>query len=446
MNYQSSLCVADPEIGEVINLDTGEILPSAVVIGSDYDRLEKLRMDLAEVNASGEALYACPICMVGVYLSCRRKDEKRFFFKHRTENGNCPAITRGELTKEEIQARKYNAAKESRAHIRLKEIIRESLTHDANFSEIAVEKVWKGMDRSQWRKPDVQALWKGSVRIAFEIQLSTTFLHVIAERRLFYRQEGGLLCWIFKSFDKHEARMTQDDIFHNNNQNLFLASEDTLNATIASKALMLDCHWIEPVAINGNVQEVWQQQLASFSQLNLDVNGQRVYLYDCDGLKAQRTQAAIDEALKQRFFVWWCDSKRSSLDPVWAEFKEAFRKRGIHFPEYSNDVLGLLHALYTAREGRVMGWKHTKFISAAHTVANNYKQVIRAFRAALLVYDRRGLLESEDHDGKWAKRVAGYKEKLTVNDADYQREEQYDGLIAFLFPEVWKVLLKMNNA
>lgn len=48
------------------------------------------------------------------YLSCRRKDEKRFFFKHRTENGNCPAITRGALSKDEMLARKYNAAKETR--------------------------------------------------------------------------------------------------------------------------------------------------------------------------------------------------------------------------------------------------------------------------------------------------------------------------------------------
>jgi len=109
-------------------------------------------------------------------------------------------------------ARKYNAAKESRAHIRLKEIIADSLRYDSGFSEVETEKVWRGMDRTKWRKPDVQALWKGKIRIAFEIQLSTTFLHVIAERRNFYRQEGGLLCWIFKSFDQAEARMTQDDI------------------------------------------------------------------------------------------------------------------------------------------------------------------------------------------------------------------------------------------
>jgi hypothetical protein len=69
MNVPSSLCVENPEIKEVMNFETGDILPVQMVIGSDYDRLEKLRMKLAEANASDDPQYVCPICMVGVYLS-----------------------------------------------------------------------------------------------------------------------------------------------------------------------------------------------------------------------------------------------------------------------------------------------------------------------------------------------------------------------------------------
>lgn len=69
---------------------------------------------------------------------------------------------------------------------------------------------------------------------------------------------------------------------------------------------------------------------------------------------------------------------------------------------------------------------------------------MRAFRAALLVYDRRDLLPSQDHEEKWAKKVADYKDKMLADDPEYQREERFDGLIAFLFPEVWAALLKMN--
>ena len=50
------LCVNDPEIDEVINLETGIIWPAREVIGSDYGRLENLWMELAEANAAGESL------------------------------------------------------------------------------------------------------------------------------------------------------------------------------------------------------------------------------------------------------------------------------------------------------------------------------------------------------------------------------------------------------
>lgn len=434
------LCVEDPEIDEVINLETGIISLASEVIGNEYGRLEKLRMELAEANAKGDAIYACPICMVGVYLSCRRKDEKRFFFKHRTETGNCPAITRSELTKDEILARKYNAAKESHAHIRLKEIIADSLRHDPNFSEIESERVWRGMDRSKWRKPDVQALWKGGTRIAFEIQLSTTFLHVIAERRNFYRQEGGLLCWIFQTFDESEARMTQDDIFHNNNRNLFVAGDETLAASVAESALMLDCHWLEPAAVGGEIVEAWRHDRVPFSRLTLDQAGQRVFFRDCDALKIGLARDAGDEALKQRFYLWWRNSQRSWQDPECSEAKREFRRRGVFLPEYPSDALGLLNALYSAREGESVGWNHPNFISAANTVAYSYKNVVRAFRVALLVYGRGEQLKREDKKNNWAKRVKEYKVRLAQGDKDYDRDEQFDSLIAFLFPEVWEAM------
>ncbi len=50
--------------------------------------------------------------------------------------------------------------------------------------------------------PELAREWAkfGELRMAFEIQLSTTFIRVIAERREFYLREGGLLVWLFASF------------------------------------------------------------------------------------------------------------------------------------------------------------------------------------------------------------------------------------------------------
>jgi hypothetical protein len=60
--------------------------------------------------------------------------------------------------------------------------------------------VWKGAISGEWRKPDVRATYN-DVNIAFEIQLSTTYLDVIVGRRQFYLEQGGLLFWIFALFD-----------------------------------------------------------------------------------------------------------------------------------------------------------------------------------------------------------------------------------------------------
>ena len=40
------------------------------------------------------------------------------------------------------------------------------------------------------------------VSVAFEIQMSTTHLNVIAARKLFYLKEGGLPFWVFALFDQ----------------------------------------------------------------------------------------------------------------------------------------------------------------------------------------------------------------------------------------------------
>ncbi len=437
-------CVDDPEITEVCDMDSGEMLSARDAIGADYDRLIHLRMELAESNAANEEKYSCPICGVGVYLVCsRRGADKRFFFRHRAEDGNCPAVTRGSMSKEEIEARKYNGAKESRAHQRMKEILAESIGRDSRFSDLQVEKVWRGMDRTQWRKPDVSAVWDNSFRVAFEVQLSTTFLHVIAQRRIFYRKEGGLLCWVFKNFNAEASSLTQDDIFHNNNRNLFLASEETLKTSKDRGALVLDCRWAEPTAGHNGIEWTWRGELTAFSELTLDLAGQRVFHSDREQLDALAIQEAEAVDLKMRFARWWAAG--SFDENEWKAFQKEFAARRILLPKWQREASGLLNALYTAKEGHVIGWEHSKFISAAHTIAGSHKKVVRAFRAALQAYGRAEQIKAEDPEGRWAKKVAEYKPRINARDKEYERDKRFDSLIAFLFPEAWRILSKEDE-
>lgn len=436
----------------MLDVITGRIETVHAVVGADYGRAEQLRMRLAEENATNQSSYICPVCHVGVYLCIHRTEQfgKRFYFKHRVENGNCPAITRGNLSKEEIEARKYNGVKESAAHIRMKEIIRASLAQDPRFSAIEVEPRWAN-DGGAWRKPDVRAVLDGQTKVVFEIQLSTTFLHVIAERRLFYREQGALLCWVFSEFDPEDARMTQDDIFYNNNRNLFLASEGTLQASKERQAFMLDCHWHEPCIEDEVLVDRWNGRLLAFHELSHDYDRHCAYFYDYELVRGDQVCHLRREILASRFAKWWAGYRYHSADQAWRDFRKEFNEYSILLPEYPQLLSGLLNALYSAKAGKAVGWVHPKFISVAHTVAGSHAEVLQPFLAALAVYGRHPQLKEEDSlkpgttVGKWEARLRECRRLKSSGDTQYDRNRTYDPLIQFLFQEVWQKLVEWDS-
>lgn len=443
-----SLCVQQPEIEEVLDVMTGRIKTVHAVVGADYGRAEQLRMRLAEENATNRSSYICPVCRVGVYLCIHRTEQfgKRFYFKHRVENGNCPAITRGNLSKDEIEARKYNGVKESAAHIRMKEIIRDSLAQDPRFSKIEVEPRWAN-DGGAWRKPDVRAVLNGQTKVVFEIQLSTTFLHVIAERRLFYREQGALLCWVFSEFDPEDARMTQDDIFYNNNRNLFLASEDTLVASSQNKQFMLDCHWHEPRIEGEALVDRWNSKRLPFTELSHDYGLHCAYFYDYERNRGDLACHLPKTSLANRFSAWWASHRYPKADQAWQTFRKEFSTYSVTLPEYPQSLSGLLNALYSAKAGKAVGWIHPKFISVAHTVAGSHPEVLQPFLAALSAHGRNAQLRAEDsfkpgtRVGKWEGLLADCRREKNEGSTRFNRNLAHDGLIRFLFPEVWEKLV-----
>ena len=440
MNECLSLAVENPEISEVLDMDSGAMIGAAEAIGNDYAKAIQLRMELRASIVKEQPKFLCPVCQVPVYLVSRKKG-RRFFFRHQIEDDRCSARTRGELSESEIDARRYNGAKESRDHLRMKAIVAESIACDPRFSIPKIEETWKGA-LGEWRRPDVQAKF-GDLRLAFEIQLSTTYIRVIAERREFYLQEGGLLVWLFKQFDESNNRLTQDDVFYNNNRNVFLASEETLAASKAADKLCLECRWMEPISEGGSVVLHWRREIVSIDQLVVDTKGQRIYFYDFDGTVARLSadsKSAQEETLRRRFEAFWLDrAARGHFDGrAWIGLKKAFEKAGLRLTTFPGEEGSetLLNALYSAKHGRVIGWKYKKFIEIAHRIAGGQKPYLWAFRLALDAYNRRDLIRSEDQSGLWRKKVAHYKPLMNQGSSEYQPERHFDSLIAFLFPEI----------
>lgn len=425
------------EIDEVRDCETGELLDAREVIGSDKERTLQLRMALQQGIISGKPLMACPLCSVPVHLVSMLQDRK-FYFRHETEDGRCPAKTKGNLSPERILAMKYDGARESEAHLRMKQIIADSLRADPDFSEVEVERVWKGAEANSRRKPDVRARWRGTLPVAFEVQLSTTFLRVIAERREFYLKEGGLLFWVFKGFDHGDARLTHEDIFYNNNRNAFVATEETLAASREARSLTLDCVWSEPSIEQGQMLWTPKDGRCRFTDLTVETDRQRVFLFDADTARARHEALLVDQPLRDAFRRYWLAESHEHAE--WLRLRSEFAKKGINLPQYLSEAEGLLpllNTLYSAEAGKpCAGWGQPNLVVLAHHVFTKYSGHLWAFRLMLAAHGHIDVMRKHDTTGKWKAKVKEYKDSWRDGKTEFAPDRRHDRLICLLFPEI----------
>lgn len=445
-----SLAVDDPAVRVVLESKTGEEHTSFEIIGSDRARLMRLRLAVKTSNREGKPQYLCAECFTPVYL-VQQPASKKFFFKHTLEDGRCSAITRGELSQRQIAAMKYNGAKESMLHRQMKLWLIESLYASGQFANIHQEGRWQGAVTDEWRKPDVRAVYRG-IPIAFEIQLSTTFLDVIVERRLFYLKKGALLFWVFAKFEDDGRRLTQDDVFFNNNQNAFIVSESTRDASREANDFILDCVWGTPALLWGTPK--LDRQRVSFSTLTLDRTTQQAYFYD---YAAEHARLEAEEAEERagwpaEFERWWLEvaDRNPGLDDQEADSYEFPNTAPRHWGD--RDMLSttplqfygpqlrlptaLLNALYSVKHGRPVGIRRKLFIEVGHWFVPNYPRNLLWFRKALQVWDRKAIIQAQDRSGNWAKRVRSYKEELRADPEKFDADQRHGRLIEWLFPEL----------
>jgi hypothetical protein len=153
----------------------------------------------------GTPRFICSSCNIPVYLVAHTV--KTFYFRHTIEDGSCPAQTRSPFSREQINAMKYLGARESDAHKRMKGLLARSLNGDAAMTDVRIEETWRSESNpSAYKRPDVQARF-GDIRLALEVQLSTTFLDVVVSRREFYRDDKAMLLWVMQRFSPDYRRL-----------------------------------------------------------------------------------------------------------------------------------------------------------------------------------------------------------------------------------------------
>lgn len=249
-----------PTVPEVIDMESGRITPVSEIFSGKNAAQHKQRMADETARIRGQKVrYHCPLCHS--QLSIRAYSDRSFYFRHPNDPlAKCPYRYDSKLTPDQINAMKYDGAKESKRHKHIKEMLRISLSADISLIPGSVKLETTVSSRNgewmTWRRPDVQAQL-GEKLLAFEIQLSTTFLTVIAGRREFYLKKGGLLFWIFDEefLNQEEMRFTERDVFYNNNSNLFYLTADTVTNSIKDGKCYLMCRWEQPRIANEEITE-----------------------------------------------------------------------------------------------------------------------------------------------------------------------------------------------
>ena len=102
-----------------------------------------------------------------------------------------------------------------------------------------------------------------------------------------------------------------------------------------------------------------------------------------------------------------------------------------------------LDTLYSAAEGRPVGWGHANLVKVAHHVFDKYKGHLWAFKLMLAAHGRGPQIVAEDTTGKWRSgKVKAYRDAWAEGNPNFVPDRRHDELISFLFPEIASDLLK----
>lgn len=453
--------VTKPEIDEVLSLKSGFGLDVRRLIRTfRYERAILLRQKLKSLVKTGDARLVCATCGVPVYLAC--STSKRFFFRHRHEDGSCPAVTRTGFTEADIRAMKYRGTQESEAHKRIKELVLRSLSADPRFTELLSEKTWRSSEGLPGlRRPDVSARLE-NLRLAFEVQLSTTFLDVVLSRREFYRSERAALVWVLPNFHPNYRRMTDDDILFGNNSNIFVVDESTAAASEAAGAFMIKCWHRKPVIDGDQIVDEWVERLVCWDEVEVDVDLQTVQAFDysseaaklLEQIKsaklarvaaqkeaAERAKIALENELRELVFAFVLndedDDEYLGRHKRWLAINDRLLTHGCGLEGKYPDLMKatrLVHLVASAKSGKPVGFKYKNLVEIGHHLFHQHSDLLLAYGFMLRAYGTKSILDREDRTGRWAAKVREERSNF-LSDAKYKMAEDEERLLAFLSQE-----------
>lgn len=266
-------------IDTVIDLENDKEIYAKQFFSQPEGIIFKKRTELEKAIYLRKPMYVCKYCGQMVKIS-GRKTERGIarFFSHLRDSDDCDYKTTTGRTRREINREKFARCNEGERHKFLKAEIARFLELTNGVTDVRTENTVKGNHPIlRWRRPDVIANYRGQ-EVVFELQLSTTFVSVIAERDLFYRLNQKHIIWVSNFDEQGEhvdlTNMMVKDIYYNNRMNLFIFDLDAQRKSEELGELVLKCNWITPDGSwkypNGNTSDKLGGKYIRLSDLKFD--------------------------------------------------------------------------------------------------------------------------------------------------------------------------------
>ncbi len=277
-------------IDTVINLENDKEIYAKHFFSQPESIIFKKRTELEKAIYLRRPMYVCKYCGQMVKISGRKTERGLArFFSHLRDSDNCDYKTTTGRTRREINREKFAKCNEGERHKFLKAKIARYLEITNGVTDVRTENTVKGDHPIlRWRRPDVIANYRGQ-EVVFELQLSTTFVSVIAERDLFYRLNQKHIIWV-SNFDEQGVHvdltnMMVKDIYYNNRMNLFIFDLDAQRKSEELGELILKCNWLTPDENwqypNGNTSDKLGGKYIRLSDLTFD-NTYKPYYLDAE--------------------------------------------------------------------------------------------------------------------------------------------------------------------
>ena len=268
-------------IEKIFDTETETEIDAEEFFARPESELIKWREEFDRCIKFGEKRFLCPFCRQQIKIAGRKFERGHVsFFAHLHDSADCPIKTSVNMSKEEIEARKYGLCQESKRHKELKQRIYDGLNGEQSRQQgvdnVQIEKrINANIPYLNWRRPDVSATFK-ALNVVFELQLSTTFLSTIVDRDIFYRLHHYFIIWVF-NFEENVkyvdlSNLMMKDIYYTNKRNIFVFDREAREESEKRKELVLKCNWLTP-------ENQWKYPVINNGK-GLDVSGKLITLPD----------------------------------------------------------------------------------------------------------------------------------------------------------------------